>query len=98
MFIHQCLKKLQMFSLLNKTQSKSLILALFIACSLETTSTVPETTTSSIEPINNTTTSEVNEDLALQNFRLAWEETLKQPIVLSDYEKEMTAYLFELWR
>ena len=56
MFIQQCLKKLQMFSLLNKNQSKSLILSLFIACSLETTSTVPETTTSSIEPISNTTT------------------------------------------
>ena len=98
MFIQQCLKKLQMFSLLNKTQSKSLILALFIACSAETTSTVPETTTSSIEPISNTTISEVNEDLALQNFQLAWEETLKEPIVLSDYEKELTAYLFELWK
>ena len=98
MFIQQCLKKLQMFSLLNKTQSKSLILALFIACSLETTSTVPETTTSSIEPISNTTTSEVNEDLALQNFQLAWEETLNEPIILSDFEKELTAYLFELWK
>ncbi len=98
MFIQQCLKKLQMFSLLNKTQSKSLILALFIACSLETTSNVPETTTSSIEPISNTTTSEVNEDLALQNFQLAWEETLNEPIILSDFEKELTAYLFELWK
>ena len=98
MFIQQCLKKLQMFSLLNKTQSKSLILALFIACSLETTSNVPETTTSSIEPISNTTTSEVNEDLALQNFQLAWEETLNEPITLSDFEKELTAYLFELWK
>ena len=98
MFIQQCLKKLQMFSLLNKTQSKSLILALFIACSLETTSTVPETTTSSIELITNTTTSEVNEDLALQNFQLAWEETLNEPIILSDFEKELTAYLFELWK
>ena len=46
-----------MFSLLNNTQSKSLILGVFIACSLETTSTIPETTTSSIEPISNTTTS-----------------------------------------
>jgi len=98
MFIQQCLKKLQMFSLLNKTQSKSLILALFIACSLETTSNVPETTTSSIEPISNTTTSEVNEDLALQNFQLAWEETLNEAIILSDFEKELTAYLFELWK
>ena len=86
MFIQQCLKKLQMFSLLNKNQSKSLILSLFIACSLETTSTVPETTTSSIEPISNTTTTEVNEDIALQNFQLAWEKTLKEPIVLSDYD------------
>ena len=64
-----------MFSLLNKTQSKSLILALFIACSLETTSTVPRNTTSSIEPISNTTTTEVNEDIACQNFQLAWEKT-----------------------
>ena len=98
MFIQQWVWNYLMFSLLNKTESKSLILALFIACSLETTSTVPETTTSSIEPISNTTTTEVNEDIALQNFQLAWEKTLKEPIVLSDYEKEMTAYLFELWR
>ena len=70
---------------LNKTKSKSLVLALLIACSVETT-------TSSIEPISNTTTTtELNMDLALQNFQLAWEKTLKEPIVLSDYEKDMTA-------
>ena len=82
----------------NKHIFISLVYLFLISCSAETTSTVPETTTSSIEPISNTTTSEVNEDLALQNFQLAWEETLKEPIVLSDYEKELTAYLFELWK
>ena len=76
----------------------SLVYLFLISCSAETTGTVPETTTSSIEPISNTTISEVNEDLALQNFQLAWEETLNEPITLSDFEKELTAYLFELWK
>ena len=69
----------------NKHIFISLVYLFLISCSAETTSTVPETTTSSIEPISNTTTSEVNEDLALQNFQLAWEETLNEPITLSDF-------------
>ena len=38
------------------------------------------------------------QELAFQNFRFAYEKNLKEPIALSDFEKELTAYLHELWR
>ena len=38
------------------------------------------------------------DELSYQNFRFAYEKNLKEPITLSDFEKELTAYLYELWK
>ena len=85
---------------MNKTKSKSLVLALLIACSVETTtSSIEPISNTTIEPISNTTTTtELNMDLALQNFQLAWEKNLKEPITLSINEKQLTANLFYYWK
>ena len=87
---------------------KTLILILFfiISCTASQEDSLKKTSNSSIEKeliINTTTTFEnittttVNRDLMLENFRNAWEVILKDPIQLNEDEIELTNYLYELW-
>jgi len=87
---------------------KTLILILFfiISCTASQEDSLKKTSNSSIEKeliINTTTTFEnittttVNKDLMLENFRNAWEVILKDPIQLNEDEIELTNYLYELW-
>ena len=87
---------------------KTLILILFFisSCTASQEDSLKKTANSSIEKelISNTTTTfenitttTVNRDLMLENFRNAWEVILKDPIQLNEGEIELTNYLYELW-
>ena len=84
---------------------KLIFIVIFISCTsnqanIENVETV-STTTQKI--VNNTTTTSTTiydweeHYLALDNFEEAWEKSLKDPITLSEEEKELTEYLYSLW-
>ena len=84
---------------------KLIFIVIFISCTtnqanienVETVSTTPQ------KIVNNTTTTSTTiydweeHYLALDNFEEAWEKSLKDPITLSEEEKELTEYLYSLW-
>ena len=83
---------------------KLIFLVVFISCTtnqakIENVKIVP--TTQKI--VNNTTTTSTTiydwgeHYLRLDNFKEAWERTLKDPIALSEEEMELTEYLYSLW-
>jgi hypothetical protein len=84
---------------------KLIFIVIFISCTsnqanIENVETV-STTTQKI--VNNTTTTSTTiydweeHYLALDNFEKAWEKSLKDPITLSEEEKELTEYLYSIW-
>ena len=84
---------------------KLIFIVIFISCtsnqvSIENVETVSSTTQKIVN--NTTTTSTTIYDweehyLALDNFEKAWEKSLKDPITLSEEEKELTEYLYSIW-
>ena len=84
---------------------KLIFIVIFISCTtnqanIENVETV-STTTQKI--VNNTTTTSTTiydweeHYLMLDNFEEAWEKSLKDPITLSEEEKELTEYLYSIW-
>ena len=84
---------------------KLIFIVIFISCTsnqvrIENVETI-STTTQKI--VNNTTTTSTTiydweeHYLALDNFEEAWEKSLKDPITLSEEEKELTEYLYSIW-
>jgi len=82
-----------------------IFIVIFISCAtnqtkIENVKIVP-TTTQKI--VNNTTTTSTTiydleeQYLMLDNFKVAWEENLKESIILSQEEIELTDYLYSLW-
>ena len=84
---------------------KLIFIVIFISCTtnqanienVETVSTTPQ------KIVNNTTTTSTTiynweeHYLMLDNFEEAWEKSLKDPITLSEEEKELTEYLYSIW-
>tara|TARA_B100000401_G_scaffold350535_1_gene248192 strand:+ start:1072 stop:1710 length:639 start_codon:yes stop_codon:yes gene_type:complete len=84
---------------------KLIFIVIFISCTtnqanienVATVSTTPQ------KIVNNTTTTSTTlydweeHYLSLDNFTEAWERSLKEPITLSEEEKELTKYLYSLW-
>ena len=84
---------------------KLIFIVIFISCTsnqvrIDNVETI-STTTQKI--VNNTTTTSTTiydweeHYLALDNFEEAWEKSLKDPITLSEEEKELTEYLYSIW-
>ena len=63
------------------------------------TQTIKDTTTKTRETNTtlSTTTTTLDVDLALKNFKNAWESNLGEPITLSEKEVEATEYISETW-
>ena len=84
---------------------KLIFIVIFISCtsnqvSIENIETISTTTQKIV--INTTTTSTTIYDwevhyLRLDNFKKAWEKTLKEPITLTKEEMDLTDYLYSLW-
>lgn len=84
---------------------KLILIFIFISCTsnqadiknIDSVSTVTQ------KVVNNTTTTsttifdEEEHYLSLENFKEAWEKSLKEPIKLSAEEIELTEYLYSLW-
>ena len=74
-------------------------LLIFVSCGgnelSEEATTVPETTTT---PIPEATTTTLSKDVAFQNFKIAWEKNLKEPITLSLYEQQVAANFLYYWK
>ncbi len=84
---------------------KLIFIVIFISCTsnqatienVETVSTITQ------KIVNNTTTTSTTiydweeHYLSLDNFEEAWEKSLKDPITLSEEEKELTEYLYSIW-
>jgi len=78
-------------------------LLIFSCSSNQPTAEIPneDTVTTSNKIVKNTTTTTVISDeeidLMRENFKEAWEKSLKEPIELSAEEIELTEYLYSLW-
>jgi hypothetical protein len=84
---------------------KFIFIFIFISCTANQADieNIESVSNTSQKVVNNTTTTsttifdEEEHYLRLENFKEAWEKSLKEPIQLSDEETERTEYLYSLW-
>ena len=84
---------------------KLIFIFIFISCTANQADieNIESVSTTSQKVVSNTTTTsttifdEEEHYLRLENFKEAWEKSLKEPIKLSDEETELTEYLYSLW-
>ena len=84
---------------------KLIFIIVFLSCTtnqanIENIGKVSTTTKKIVNNSTTTTTTIYDSEehyLRLDNFEEAWEKSLKEPITLSEEEKELTQYLYSLW-